>query len=32
MFDSLLQIRGNVTVCLGNALQKVFHGIENYFA
>lgn len=32
MFDSVLQIRGNVTVCLGNARQDVFHDIENYFA
>lgn len=32
MFDSALQIRGNVTVCLGDALQDVFHNTENSFA
>lgn len=32
MFDSVLWIRGNVTVCLGNAHQNVFRDIENYFA
>jgi len=32
MFHSVLQIRGDVTVCLGNALQDVFHNIENYSA
>lgn len=29
MFDSVLWIRGNVTVCLGNAHQNVFCDIEN---
>lgn len=32
MFDSALQIRGDVTVCLGNTLQDVFHNIEICFA